>query len=377
MGLFSKIRSQFIDVIEWVDDTRDTLVWKFPRYDNEIKNGAQLIVRETQAAVFMHEGALGDVFGPGRVELSTNNIPVLTTLKSWKYAFDAPFKCDIYFVNTRLFTDQKWGTANPIMLRDAEFGPIRLRAFGSYAFHVVEPGRFIRQLAGTDPNFQTSEISSHFRSMLISRFADALGEAKIPALDLAANYTELGDTLLATIQAEFDEYGVQISKFLIENISLPEAVEEALDKRSSMGVLGNLGQYTQYQTAQAIGDMAKNEGGGGNMMGMVAGMNLGGAMGGAMQQAAAPSANPPPPPGGMPPPPPPPPRVQWYVAAGGQQAGPYDQATLQQYIASGQVTPETMMWRQGMTAWTPAGQIPELQAWFGAGGPPPPPPPAP
>ncbi|MBN2449618.1 MAG: SPFH domain-containing protein [Lentisphaeria bacterium] len=372
MGILDRIRAQFIDVIEWVDESRETLVWKFPRADNEIKNGAQLIVRESQAAVFLHEGELGDVFGPGRVQLTTSNIPILTTLKSWKYAFNAPFKCDIYFVNTRQFTEQKWGTSNPIMLRDAEFGPLRLRAFGTYAYRVSEPGAFIRQLAGTDPNFQAGEVAGHFRSMLISRFADALGEAKIPALDLAANYTEIGDTLLAAIQAEFDDYGVQITKFLIENISLPETVEQALDKRASMGVLGNMGQYTQYQTAQAIGDMAKNPGSGGGMMGMIAGLNVGGMMGGAMQQASAQAQQQPPPPPGAPPPLP---QTQWYVAVQGQQAGPYPQQTLQQYVASGQVTAATMVWRQGMSGWQAAGEIPELRGLFGPPPPPPPPPP--
>ncbi|MDR1520700.1 MAG: SPFH domain-containing protein, partial [Planctomycetota bacterium] len=273
MGILDSIKEkafgQFIDVIEWVDATRNTLVWKFPRADNEIKNGAQLIVRESQAAVFLHEGELGDVFKPGRVELSTNNIPILTTLKSWRYAFNSPFKADVYFVNTRQFTDQKWGTANPIMLRDAEFGPIRLRAFGSYAFSISDPGKFIVTLAGTNPVLVSEDVSGQLRNILISRFADALGEAKVPALDLASKYNEMGDFLRDHLQKDFDEYGVTLNKFLIENISLPPEVEQALDKRSQMGILGDLNKYTQFQAANALGDAAKNQGAAGNMMGML------------------------------------------------------------------------------------------------------------
>jgi membrane protease subunit (stomatin/prohibitin family) len=369
MGLFDKIRGQFIDVIEWVDSSRETLVWKFPRTDNEIKNGAQLVVRETQAAVFMHEGQVGDVFGPGRVQLSTRNLPILTTLASWKYAFDAPFKCDVYFVNTRQFTDEKWGTPNPIMLRDPEFGPVRLRAFGSYSFRVTDAGAFIRQLAGTDPHFETSEIAGYFRSILVSRFADALARSGVPLLDLAAHYTDLGDTLIAAIQGEFVPYGLEIAKFLIENVSVPEDVEKALDKRASMSVLGNLNQYTQYQTAQAIGDVAKNPGSPGAMAGVIAGANLGGVMAGAMQPAAATPA--PTAPAAAPPP-----STAWYAAPGGVQSGPLDPGALQRQISAGQITPQTLVWRQGLPGWTPAGQTPELQALF-ASVPPPLPPPLP
>ena len=257
-AVVGKAFGQFIDVIEWVDATRNTLVWKFPREDNEIKNGAQLIVRESQAAVFLHEGELGDVFKPGRVELSTNNIPILTTLKSWKYAFGSPFKCDVYFVNTRQFIDQKWGTANPIMLRDKEFGPVRLRAFGNYTFAVTDPGQFIKTMAGTSPLLVSEDVSGQLRNMLVSRFADVLGTENIPALDLAARYDEMGDLLREKLQPDFNEYGITLSKFLIENISLPPAVEEALDKRTQMGVLGDMNKYTQFQAANALESAAEN-----------------------------------------------------------------------------------------------------------------------
>jgi membrane protease subunit (stomatin/prohibitin family) len=369
MGLFDAIRGQFIDVIQWEDQTTDTIVWKFQRRKNAIKNGAQLIVRESQKAVFLHEGELGDVFGPGRHELTTSNIPVLTSLANWKYAFGSPFQCDVFFVSTRQFVDQKWGTRNPIMLRDAEFGPVRLRAFGSYCFQIIDPGTFVKQISATNSEFDTESIVGQFRNMLAARFADALGELKVPILDLAANYNEMGDSLTDQLQPEFDEYGIKLTKFLVENISLPEAVEKALDTRSSMGVLGNMNTYTQFKTANAIGDMANNPGGGGNMVGMFAGMNMGQVMGGAIQQGVqAPQQ-----PGAVPPPLPTP--AQWYVAVNGQQMGPYDQTSFVQAIQAGQLTRETPVWKQGMAAWTPAGQVPELAGFFAA--PPPPPPPMP
>ncbi len=378
MGIFDAIKDkafgQFIDVIEWVDSTRNTLVWKFPRGDNEIKNGAQLIVRESQAAVFLHEGELGDVFKPGRVELNTKNIPILTTLKSWKYAFNAPFKCDVYFVNTRQFTDQKWGTSNPIMLRDAEFGPVRLRAFGSYAFSVTDPGKFIITMAGTNPLLVSEDVTGQLRNILVSRFADAIGEAKIPALDLAAQYNEMGDFLRNLLQKDFDEYGITLNKFLIENISLPPEVEQALDKRTQMGILGDMNKYTQFQAANALGDAAKNPGTAGNMMGMFAGVNLGGMMGSNLQAAnAAPAPAPAPagaPAGG---PPPLPGAAAWFVGVGGKQEGPFDPAALADKAASGTVTRDTLMWKQGMAGWQKASEIGELSGLF-ANVPPPLPP---
>ncbi len=366
MALWDKVKGQFIDVIEWVDDTGDTLVWKFPRFDNEIKNGAQLIVRESQAAVFMHEGEIGDVFGPGRVELTTNNIPVLTTLRSWKYAFNAPFKCDIFFVSTRQFTDLKWGTKNPIMLRDPEFGPVRLRAFGSYCVRVDDPAAFIRQIAGTDTHFQTDEITGQLRNILVSRFADALAESKIPMLDLAANYNEMGDLMRGNLQPEFDEYGTALTKFLIENVSLPAEVEETLDKRTKMGLVGNLNQYTQFQTAEAIEAMAANPSGGSGAIGMIAGVGMGNVVGGVMQgatqspQAAAPAAGPPPLPDA----------VQWYAGINNEQAGPFSPEQLQQMIAQGQIDRETLVWKQGMAGWEKAGQVADLEGFFGAVPPP-------
>ena len=382
MSIFDAIKSkalgQFIDVIEWVDTARNTIVWKFPREDNEIKNGAQLIVRESQNAVFLHEGELGDVFAPGRHELSTNNIPILTTLKSWKYAFNSPFKADVYFVNSRQFTDQKWGTANPIMLRDPEFGPIRLRAFGAYAFSITDPGKFIISMAGTNPLLVSEDVSGQLRNFLSSRFADALGEAKIPALDLAAQYNEMGDLLRGILQKDFDTYGITLNSFLIENISVPPAVEEALDKRTQMGVLGDMNKYTQFQAANALADAAKNPGTAGSMVGMLAGVNLGGVIGGNMQQAASagqaqvaqPQAAATGAVGG---PPPLPGAAAWFVGLNGKQEGPFDEAALSQKVAACEINRDTLVWKQGMANWMKVAEVAELAPLFASVPPPLPP----
>ncbi len=387
MGLWDKIRGEFIDIIEWIDDPGNVLVHRFERYNNEIKNGAQLIVREGQVAVFVREGKLADVFNPGTYELKTENLPILSTLAGWKYGFDSPFKAEVYFVSTRKMTDQKWGTKNPVMLRDPEFGPVRLRAFGSYEFRVSEPTVFIQDVVGTDGNFTADEISTQLRNIVVSRFPDALGEAKIPVLDLAANYDELGDVVCGRISEEFLKYGIELTKLLVENISLPEAVEKALDTRSSMGVIGNMQQFQQYQAGQAMMEAAGNEGVGGLAAGgMAAGMGFGmaGAMAGAMAPGQAPApqpvaATPPPMPGAAAAPPPLPTAKQYHVSVNGQQAGPYTSSHMEQYAKAGQITGETLVWAEGMPSWLPAQQVPELAALFGGDSsfPPPPPPPPP
>ena len=280
MGLMDFIKNQLIDVIEWTDESKDTMVWRYPRGDNEIKMGAQLTVRESQAAVFVNEGKIADVFAPGRHKLSTENMPVLTTLKSWYHGFNSPFKCEVYFVNTKQFTDQKWGTPNPIMVRDAEFGPVRLRAFGIYSFKVSDPALFLKEVFGTNQQFSTEEIAGQLKKSLVSGIADIIGESRIPILDLAANYDEFGKLAMSRLQERFLPLGLSLQSFFIENISLPEEVEKVLDKRSSMGILGNLNAYTQYQSAEAIRDAAKNEGGGlaGAGIGLGAGVMMGNVM---------------------------------------------------------------------------------------------------
>ncbi|MFH0938685.1 MAG: SPFH domain-containing protein [Planctomycetota bacterium] len=286
MGIFDRLMSQFIEIIEWVDDSRDTMVYRFPVYAKEIKNGAKLVVREGQAAVFIREGQLSDVKAPGTYTLDTKNLPILSTILGWKYGFESPFKCEVYFVETRLFTDLKWGTQNPIMMRDSDFGVVRLRAFGSYALKISDPGTFIKQIVGTDGLFETAEISNYLRDMLVQAFSTGLGNAKIAALDLAANYKEIGDKLTAEINKDFTQHGLTLTRFMISNISVPPEVEAALDKRTEMGAIGDLNRFTQFQVANSIPDAAKNPGGlAGAGMGLGAGMVMGGQMAGAINQS--------------------------------------------------------------------------------------------
>jgi len=296
MGILDFLKGEFIEVIEWTESNRDTLVYRFPVRDHQIKMGAQLTVREGQAAVFINEGALADVFEPGRYELTTSNMPIMTKLQSWKHGFESPFKAEVYFVNTRQFTDCKWGTQNPVMMRDTDLGMVRVRAFGSYSYRVSDPAKFMQEIVGTDGHFTTDEINGQLRSHVVTAFTDSLGEAKIPVLDLAANYKELGATIGDSMSGELGGYGLALTTFLIENISLPKAVEEMLDKRTSMGVLGDMGKYTQFQAANALEAAAKNPGGGaGDGMAMGAGLAMGQAMASAMsgsQQPAAPAAPP-------------------------------------------------------------------------------------
>ena len=296
MGFLDFIKNELLEVIEWKDDGSDTIVYRFPDNDAAIKNGAQLTVREGQAAVLINEGQLADVFKPGRHKLETANLPILTKLKSWAHGFNSPFKVDVYFVKTTQQTDQKWGTPNPIMMRDPEIGPVRVRAFGSYSYRVTDPGKFLIEIVGTDGRYTSDEIGGQLRAHVVTEFTDALGEAKVPVLDLAANYKELGATIGGFMKTALEgQYGLGLTTFLITNISLPPAVEEMLDKRSSMGLLGDLGKFQQFQAGNAMEAAAKNPGSGGmgDAMGMGMGVAMGqmmaGAMGGA-QQPQAPAA---------------------------------------------------------------------------------------
>lgn len=363
MGLWDKIWGELVDIVEWLDESRDTMVYRFQRYQNEIKYGAQLVVRESQTAVFVNEGRLADVFPPGTYTLETQNLPILSTLRGWKYGFNSPFKAEVYFVSTRIFTDRKWGTKNPIMLRDAEFGPVRLRAFGTFAIQVKDPGALISRIVGTDGRFTVEEIGEQLRDLLVARFADVLGESKIPALDLAANYDELGKFISARIEPDFANFGLQVVAFTVENISLPPEVEQALDKRTSMGVIGNLQAYTQYQAANAIGDAAKTPGG---LAGAGAGLGVGIAMGGQMAQALGTGS----PAGGAGTPPPLQGSAGFFVAIEGKQAGPFDQAGLQGLCAKGQLKNDTLVWKQGLAQWMPASQVTELAGILGSVPPP-------
>ena len=278
MALMDFIKGELIDVIEWTDDSRDTLSYRFPDDDKAVKNGAQLIVRESQVAQFVYVGEFGDTFKPGKHTLTTENIPVLTKLKSWKYGFNSPFKVDVYYVTTRLFTGNKWGTANPIMLRDKDFGIVRLRAFGTYDFKIVDPKVFLKEVAGSDFHFHLDEFADTMRSRMVSVFSDAMASSGVPALDMATRYTELGDSLLQLINPAIGtKYGLELTSFLVENVSVPPEVEAAIDKRSSMGAIGNLNDYVKFQMAEGLG---KGEGGG--MGGTAAEMAMGFAMAGQM-----------------------------------------------------------------------------------------------
>ena len=364
MGLFDKLRGELVDIIEWVDDSRHTIVWRFPRYHNQIKNGAQLIVRPGQSAIFVYRGEMADVFEPGHYTLETDNLPILSTIMGWKHGFDSPFKAEVYFVSTRQITDLKWGTPNPIMLRDPDFGPVRLRAFGSYAIKAVDPRALLTELVGTDSEFESDEVTELLRSIINTSFADMIGKSKVAALDLASQYREMSEELrLAVVERVDDEYGLDVPQLFIVNISLPEAVEKALDTRSSMGVLGDMNQFQQYQMGQAMLSAAENPSGGGAAEGM--GLGMGFAMANRMVQttgAAAPSAMPPP--------------LQaaaWHVAVNGQTQGPFTDQQLAESISGGQVTAATQVWSAGMPSWSTAGQVPQLAAYFAPPAIPPPP----
>jgi len=351
MGLFDKLRNELIDIIDWTDNTGDTLVWRFPRYDNEIKYGAKLVVRESQTAAFINEGKLADVFPPGTHTLQTENLPILSTLKGWKYGFQSPFKAEVYFVSMRTVTDRKWGTKNPILMRDAEFGIVRLRAFGTYALRVSDPAAFLRQVAGTEARFTVDQIEDQLRDLIVARFADALGASKIAAVDLAGNYDRLGRLLAAQIQPDFTAFGLQIVNLLVENISLPSEVEGAIDKRTSMGAIGNMQQYTQYEAATAIPAAAANPGGlAGAGAGIAVGYAMGNQMAGGLSAAQAPPLLPA--------------AVSYFIAVDGKQAGPFAADQLTQKIAAGQLTRDTLVWKHGMSAWQKASAVADLQSLF-------------
>ena len=253
MGIMDFLKGELLEIIEWTDDSRDTLSYRFPDDDKAIKRGAQLIVRESQVAQFVYVGEFGDTFGPGKHTLSTDNIPILTRLQSWKYGLESPFKADVYFLTTRLFTGNKWGTANPIMMRDADFGIVRARAFGTFDFKIVDPKLFLKEVAGSDQNFRLDEFADTMRSRIVSVFSDALASAQVPVLDVATRYGELGEALLPLINPVVGaKYGLQIASFIIENVSVPPEVEAAIDKRSSMAAVGNLNEFVKYQMAKGM-----------------------------------------------------------------------------------------------------------------------------
>ena len=374
MGIFDEIKKklshEFIDIVEWLDNTQDTIVHRFERYQNEIKNGAQLIVREGQTAVFINEGQLADVFEPGTYTLNTQNLPILTTLKGWKYGFNSPFKAEIYFVNTRLFTNEKWGTKNPITLNDDRFGLVEIRAFGTYAFKVNDPGKFIVDIVGTDANFTSFEINEHLKSLISTRFTDTVGEANFPIELYAANTTELSETCQEVMQPEFNSVGISLEKFFIENVSMPEDLKKEIFEYSRIDKI-DLDKLTKFKTAKAIEAAANQEGGtAGAGMGMGMGFVMAQQMGGMMnpmnaQQQIQPQQTSPVAP------PPMPVQVQYFYALNGQQVGPVSFDQLKMLFANRTVNKESLVWKQGMTNWSAIKDVEELKTFLGGSTPPP------
>lgn len=376
MGIFDKIKEklshEFTDIIEWLDFTDDTICYRFERYQNEIKNDAKLIVREGQVAVFVNEGKLADVFEPGTHTLTTQNLPILATLKGWKYGFNSPFKAEVYFVNTTLFTDEKWGTKNPITLSDDRFGLVEIRAFGTYAFKIDDAGKFIIDIVGTDNNFTNFEINEHLKSLIATRFTDTAGKANLPIELYAANTTELSQTCLEVMNPEFLTVGISLEKFYIENVSMPEDLKKEIFEYSRIDKL-DLDKLTKFKTAQAIEAAAKNEGGtAGAGMGMGMGFVLAQQMGGLMSPQMGGQQNVNPQGGTLPPPMPA--AVLYYYSHNGQQTGPVPFDQLKALFANRTVNKDSLIWKQGMANWATLKEIEELKAFLGGNTPPPLPP---
>ena len=371
MGIFDFLSGEFIDVIHWTDDTRDTMGWRFEREGHAIKYGAKLTVREGQASVFVHEGQLADVFTPGLYMLETNNMPIMTTLNHWDHGFRSPFKSEVYFVNTTRFSNLKWGTKNPIICRDPEFGPVRLRAFGTYTVRVTDPARFLVEIVGTDGEFTMDEISYQIRNIIVQEFSRTMARSGIPVLDMAANTRELGQLVAREIEPVIAEYGLARPELYVENVSLPPAVEQVLDKRSSMGVIGNLKEYMQFQAAEALardgGGAAAIQAGMGAGLGMQIGQSVAGASpwGARPAQAEAPAR--------APVAPPPPVERVWHIANNGETSGPFSKARLGRMVTDGEVTRETHVWTAGQDGWKKAEEVTELAQLFTVMPPPPPP----
>ena len=375
MDLWKKLTAELVDIVEWLDDSNNTLVHRFERYNNEIKYGAKLVVREGQMAAFINEGKLADVYTPGTYTLTTQNMPILATLKGWKYGFESPFKAEVYFCSTRKFTNLKWGTPGPATMRDKDFGIVRATAFGIYTIRIKDPGTFIKDVVGTDGQFTTEEIQENLRGKLGTRIKEVMPELGLSIVDLSARVIEMGSRLQQKLAAEFETYGLELVEVQVQNVGLPEEVEKAIDARGAMAAIGNLQAYTQYETAGAIRDAANNPGGvagagvgigAGVAMGaqMVNAMGLGGAAGMAAGGAASQGAGASPPIPGA---------TGFHIAVNGQQTGPFDISALQGQASSGQIKRDTLVWKTGMAQWLKAGDVPELSALF-ADVPPPVPP---
>jgi len=351
MGLMDWILGQFIDVIEWTDETSDTMVWRFPRDGNEIKYGAKLIVRESQVAIFVDQGRIADVLEPGTYELETKNLPLLTSLQHWDHGFKSPFKAEVYFVSTKRFTNQKWGTKNPITIRDKELDVVRLRAFGVYEMSISEPQKFLVDIVGTDGHFTTEEIDEQLSSLITSKLAVILGNDDTMALDMAANYDIFGKHMTDAISPYFEEYGLKLIKITVENISMSNDVEKAIDKRTSRAVTGDLDEHLKYQTGEAIGN---SDGTASDMIGMGAGLAAGQQM---MNQQSNNTVNKSKAAPSMPPPPP----DSYFISIDGKADGPHGVTTLKELVSETKVTKLSYVWSEQTESWVRAGDLlPEL-----------------
>ncbi len=367
MGLFDKLSHEFIDIIDWVDNTNDTVVWKFPRYQNEIKMNAKLTVRESQQAVFLNEGTIADVFQPGMYTLQTENMPILATLKGWKYGFNSPFKADVFFVSTKNFIDQKWGTKNPITLNDERFGLIELRAFGSFAYKVIDAGKFIKEVAGTEGQYTTDEINGQLRSLIVNKFTNAAGQGGLPIEKFAANLEDLSKLCTDKLNEDFDAYGLKVTKFVVENVSMPDELKKEIFDYSRLNKI-DMQKLAQFRTTESIETAAGNQGGIAGMgMGLGVGVTMGNLMGNTIgnqfNQNAQQNTTPPPPP----------PVVQFFTAVNGQQNGPFSLEQLAQMTQAGTLNRDTLVWKTGMASWTAANTVAELSNLFNNVPPPPPP----
>ena len=371
MGIMNFIKNQLIDIVEWPEETPGVLVHRFERAGNEIKRGAKLVVRPGQSAVFVNEGQIADKFEPGTYSLETKNLPILTTILSLPYGFNSWHKAEVYFIKRTEQLDRKWGTSQPITMRDADFGPLRIRAFGNYSYRVGMTDNMLQRFVGAKSEFKAEELEKQIQLKAVSEFTDTLGELQIPALDLAAQYNEIGERVKQNLQPVMNDMGLELLTFTVGNISLPEEVNAAIDKRGAIGALGGMQSYQQMKAADALGDMAKNQGTGGTMMGMMLGGNLGAFAGQQFQQSQQPQYQQQ---QQMAPPPPPPAAPLFYVAVNGQQQGPFNIQQLQGMIPGGGFGPNSLVWTAGMSGWAAASTVAALSGLFGPVPPPPPPP---
>ena len=369
------LSGQFIDIIEWLDDGQDTMVYRFERHNNEIKNGAKLVVRPGQAAVFVNEGGTGvaDVFEPGTHELTTANLPILSTLMGWKHGFESPFKAEVYFFKTTKITDLKWGTRAPITVECEGYGMFDLRANGSYVMQISDPQKFLKEKVGTDGNFEVDEISNDLREEILMNVSDRLGEMELDPGKLTGKMKDISEELQAPLQEYFGTLGLEITRFRVGSISMPDDVRKELMEMSRLGAKKLSGadpaamqNLTALRASRAMGDLANNPGAGGVAgagMGMGMGMAMGSQMGGALTGAAQPAAAPqqaPPLPGAAAAT-----GTEYTVAINDEKYGPYDLNHLQKMADDGSFKPDMLVWAKGMGAWTKAGEVPELSALFG------------